>query len=328
MAWSTGPDYQRVRVAVGDCAPEISETIKRSLNSRGIADIVLCDTTESLYRALDEKVVDLLIYDYHLLGARFVEAMQKIRRKEVGRNPFLTIIATIRESSAETVHRLIEGGVDELLRSPASTDRIFATIDKSIRRRKPFIVTYDYVGPARSVARRDRTQDIAPVRVPNPLKSRLIERASDQDIDIVVFKAAALLAQRQLLSCGAEIDALAHRVADTCNGVAGGDDNRAMRGALIRIGAVADDLRHRAIGTPMERISDLIDTLISLAQRIIEAPVGRAAVEVRLLAQLAAAVRRVLSADEGTQPAIREITEAVGDFARRAAAAPAQFSTV
>lgn len=326
MAWSTGPEYQRIRVVVGDCAPEISDAIKAGLEARGVVDITICNTTDSLYRALDDKIVDLLIYDYHLLGVRFIETMQKIRRHEIGRNPFLTIVATIRESSLETVRRLIDGGIDELLRSPASTDRLFAVVDKSIRRRKPFMVTYDYIGPARPIALRNPSQEIVQVRVPNTLKSRLLERVGDEDIESTVTRAVDLLAQRQIQSCGTEIDALAHRVAVTCNGAEGGDENRAMRSALLKIGSVANDLRRRAGGTSLERVSDLAATLMPIAQRIIEAPVGRAAVEVRLLSQLAAAVCRALSAEDGAQSAIREITDAVGSFTRRTPDAPAQLS--
>ncbi len=54
-----------------------------------------------------------------------------------------------------------------------------------------------------------------------------------------------------------------------------------------------------------------------IAHRIVAAPIGGAAVEVRLLTQLAAAVCRALSSEADAQPAIREITDAVGSFARR-----------
>jgi DNA-binding NarL/FixJ family response regulator len=326
MAWSTGPEYQRIRVVIGDCAPELSQAIRASLEARGVVDIAICDTIDGLYRALDEKIVDLLIYDYHLLGARFIEVMQKIRRREVGRNPFLTVVATIRESSLETVRRLIDGGVDELLQSPAPPDRLFAVIDKSIRRRKPFMVTYDYVGPARPAARRDAIHEAAQLRVPHTLKSRLLERKSDLDIEATVTRAAEMLSQRQIQSCGAEIDALAQHVADICNGSEDDDNNRAMYGALLKIGAVADDLSLRANGTSLERVSALIATLTPIAQRIIEAPMGRANTEIRLLSQLAAAVRRALSTDDSAPSAIREIADAVDGFARRPPPAPGQLS--
>ncbi len=183
MVWSTGPEYRRIRVAVGDCAPEISEATKDALQQRGVESVTLCNTLEGLYRALDEKIIDLVLYDYHLLGDQFVEVMQRIRRKDVGLNPFVTVVATMRESSLETIRRLIDGGVDDLIRSPAGIDRIFASIDKSLRRRKPFIVTYDYVGPNRPVAQRNVVLETAQIRVPNTLKSRLLERRSDDDIE-------------------------------------------------------------------------------------------------------------------------------------------------
>ena len=322
MAWSRGPEYPRLRVAIGDCAPEMSAAIRDGLQGRGVEDVVICDTTEQLFRALDQKIIDLVLYDYHLLGARFVEVMQKIRRNEIGRNPFVTVVATMRETSLETVRRLIDGGVDDLLRSPAGADRIFRVIDKSIRRRKPFTVAYDYVGPARPMARREAALEAAQVRVPNTLKSRLLERISDDDIEAMVEKAVQNLALRQIRSCGVEIDALAHRVAETYSGA----DNRLVRDALSKIGTVATDLRHRTAGTPSERVSDLAATLMPIAQRIIAAPAGCAAREVQLLSQLAAAVCRALSADAETQPAIREIADMVGSFTSRTAPGGAGLS--
>lgn len=317
MVWSTGPEYRRIRVAVGDCAPEISEATKDALQQRGVESVTLCNTLEGLYRALDEKIIDLVLYDYHLLGDQFVEVMQRIRRKDVGLNPFVTVVATMRESSLETIRRLIDGGVDDLIRSPAGIDRIFASIDKSLRRRKPFIVTYDYVGPNRPVAQRNVVLETAQIRVPNTLKSRLLERRSDDDIESLVAKAAGDLALRQIQSCGTEIDALARCVAETCTGIAGSSEHRAMRNAVSKMGAVTNALRERARGTPLEHVSVLTATLMPIAHRIVAAPIGGAAVEVRLLTQLAAAVCRALSSEADAQPAIREITDAVGSFARR-----------
>jgi DNA-binding response OmpR family regulator len=320
MAWSTGPDYQRLRVVIGDCAPELAAAVESGLRRRGVHDIVVCDTAESLFHALDERVIDFLLYDYHLLGARFVETMQKIRRKDVGRNPFITVVATIRETSLETIQRVIDGGVDDLIRSPASPDRIFARIDKSIRRRKPFTVSYDYVGPARPAAHGGKTAEAARLRVPNTLKNRLIDQHTDGEIDSAVFKASVNMRTRQMQSCGAEIDSLARRVADICHGSEAGEDRRAMRVALEKIGVVADDLRVQASGMPTEGVANLAATLMPVAQRIVAAPPGEAEVEVQLLAQLAAAIRRALATEaESLEPAIREIAAAVGGFARRSA---------
>ena len=328
MKWETNagaPRYQRLRVAIGDSSPSAAVAIKDAMHDRGVEEVILCNSTDRLFRALDNEIVDLLIWDYHISGDDFVRAMQSIRRKEIGLNPFITIVATIRESDAETVRRLIDAGVDDLIRSPVSIDRLFESIDKSARRRRPFVVTYEDVGPTRPVAKREKKIAVTGIRVPNTLKSRAIDNASEDEIRRLVESAVQNMVTRQLEACGVEIDNLARLVASTHRDLidpktATREDNTTMRGALSQIGVAADSLCHTANGTPSAQVSGLAATLIPIAQRILDAPSGRAAIEVQLLSQLATAVRRALSVEPNSSPAMREIASTVSDFARRASA--------
>src|SRR5579862_3889863 len=329
MVWgnvSDTPQYDRLRVALGDGDPAAATAIKDALHERGILEVIQCYNTERLFRALDEEIVDLLIYDYHMLDDKFVEVMQKIRRKEVGQNPFVTIIATIRDSKAETVRRLIDAGVDDLIRVPVSIDRVFESIGKSAKRRRPFVVTYDYVGPARPTPRNAKKSTDAGVKVPNTLKSRAFEGVSEDEIRAIVEQAVEQMVARQLETCGVEIDRLAKRVADNYASIDGSDRNLAMRGNLGKMAEAASNLQHRVNGTASDGVSELAATLIPITQRILEAPTGRAAVEVQLLSQLAAAVRMSLSIDPGADPTIREIADTVGNFTRRSTHTEAHVS--
>lgn len=328
------PQYDRLRVAVGDSSPQIAANLKELLHERGVIEVIQCDTTERLYDALDREIVDLLLYDYHMLGDTFVEVMQRIRRKEVGKNPFLTIVATIRDAKAETVQRLISAGVDDLIRMPVSIDRVFDSIRNSARRRRPFVVTYEYTGPMRPVAKTKKVveQGVSKkivdqgVKVPNTLRSRAFEGVNEQEVRMLVEQAVADMVGRQLATCGVEIDLLAKRVADNYASIDGSDRNVAMRGNLGRMAVAAQNLKNRASGTPAAKVSDLAATLIPITQRILEAPTGRAAVEVQLLSQLATAVRCALSLEPDADPAIQQITDTVGNFARRNAPAETTLS--
>lgn len=321
--------FERVRVVIGDSDADIAAGIKDSLHERGIVEVLECSTTEKLYRALDEEIVDLLLYDYHLLNAQFVAVMQRIRRKEVGLNPFVTIIATIRDSKAEIVERLIDAGVDDLIRMPISIDRVFESIGNSTRRRKPFVVASDYVGPTRPSRRHGRSAAPGaanPVQVPNTLKSRAIDDVPEEELQRIVASAVEKMVAKQLEACGLEIDALAQRVTETYSAAGQNQGGFAMRGALNRMAAVADDLQKRAEGTSSEGVSDLASALIPITQRILEAPGGRAAVEVQILSQLATAVRRALTVEPDAQPAMQEIASTVSGFARRRPGVGAQAS--
>jgi CheY-like chemotaxis protein len=320
MAWGNiagEPHYERLRVALAHPSFEATALIKGALQDRGMLDVIPCDSAERLYRALDREIVDLLLCDYHMLNSRFVEVMQRIRRKEVGQNPFLTIIATIRDSKAETVRRLLDAGIDDLIRVPFSIDRVFESIGNSARRRRPFVVTYAYVGPLRAAAKGDRRSGDKGIKVPNTLKARAFDGVGETEVRALVERARDDMIERQLENCGIEMDRLAKRVVDSYASVEGSDRDFAMRGMVGQVAEAAHDFRHRAAGTRSEHVADLAASLIPITQRILEAPTGRAVVEVRLLSQLAAAVRVALTVEPDADPTIRAITDTVGNFARR-----------
>ena len=320
MIWgknNAAPNYERLRVVVGDGNPDTAAAITAALHLRGVTEVIQCYSTERLGRALDEQIIDLVIYDYHMLDDQFGPTMQRIRRKEMGRNPFVTIIATLREAKADTVRRLINAGVDDLISVPVSIDRIFESIEKSARRRRPFVVTHDYVGPARP-GLRDLSREGVDIclAAPNTLRSRAFDGTPEDEILALVAAAVSHIVARQLETCGIEIDRLAHCVADGYDADHGWELTEAMRGDLGKMAEAANDLSHRAAGTASDCVSDLAAAFIPIARRILVAPTGRATVEVRLLSQLAAAVRMALSVDIDADSTIRAIADAVSGFSR------------
>lgn len=320
LAKSVGtPRYDRLRLVVGETNSDMSTAIKDSLGVRGIRKVVTCTGTDHLFDALDTEIVDLLLYDYDLLGNDFVDVMQRIRRKARGKNPFCIIVATVKDSAVETVRRLISAGVDDLIRKPVSVDRLFESLGNFSAKRKPFVVSYDYVGPTRRVGRRTEEEPASQlIRVPNTLRSRAIEGVSDLDLERIVESAVTSLGDKQLDSCGIEIDILSKRVADSYGLPTNThEDEQDVRGALHRIEVVADDLRARSKGTANERVSDLATMLVAISQRILRAPSGRALVEVQLLAKLAAAIRRALLVERNSVMVMQEITSTIARYTSR-----------
>src|SRR5579862_9518047 len=208
------PRYDRMRMVVGESDSSHSSAIKDSLYGRGIRQVVTCNATDHLFEALDSEIVDLLLYDYDLLGNDFVSVMQSIRRKARGKNPFVIIVATVKDSAVETVRRLISAGVDDLIRKPVSVDRLFESFGNFSQKRKPFIVSYDYVGPTRRIGRRGDEYAGQTIRVPNTLRSRALEGVSDLELQRMVDNAVSSLGDKQIESCGIEIDILAKRVTE------------------------------------------------------------------------------------------------------------------
>ena len=308
------PHYDRLRVILGEGNSTLSESIGQSLRSRGIRHLETCTGTEQLFNSLDSGIVDLILYDYDMLGGDFVDVMQRIRRKVRGMNPFAIIVATVKDSAAETVQRLIGGGVDDLLRKPFSVDRLFESIGTFSNDRKPFFVSYNYVGPTRRSGQRATEPANQIIRVPNTLRSRAIEMVGDDELERLVNSAVQGLEDKQIEALGIEIDVLAVRVADNF-GTPTKESELEMKGWLFRLETIADELRRRSRGTRYERVAELATMVIALTQRTLRSQ-GGGGVEVQLLTKLSAAIRRALSVERNSIDVMREISRTIADFTR------------
>jgi CheY-like chemotaxis protein len=303
-------------MVLGERDSGLSASIGQAMAARGLKRLVTCSAADNLYEALDAEIVDVLVFDYDLLGADFATVMQRIRRNGRGRNPFVVIIATISDSQPETVQRLIGSGIDDLIRKPFSIDRLFESVAGFAQDRKPFFISYNYVGPTRRSGHRAVEPANQILRVPNTLRGRAVENVSDEELEQIVTKAVRGLDEKQLESCGIEIDQLAASISQNMGTGATHEDRQDVRGALFRIEAVADDLRRRSAGTQFERIGDLATMLIALAQRVLRAQEGVSTVEIQLLVKLSAAIRRALSVERHSVDVMREISQTIANFTK------------
>jgi DNA-binding response OmpR family regulator len=310
------PQFDRVRMVLGERDSGVLATIEKAMAARGLRRLRTCGTADALYEALDVEIADVLVFDYDLLGPDFSTVMQRIRRNGRGKNPFIVMIATISDSQPETVQRLIGSGVDDLIRKPFSIDRLFESVASFSQDRKPFFISYNYVGPTRRSGHRAVEPANQILRVPNTLRGRSIERVSDDELAQIVGKAVRSLDEKQFESCGIEIDQLATSISQNMGTGATHEDRQDVRGALFRIEAVADDLRRRSAGTQFERIGDLATMLIALTQRVLRAQDVVSMVELQLLVKLSAAIRRALSVERHSVDVMREITQTIANFTK------------
>lgn len=313
------PRYDRVRLVMGDSDLASVAGIEGGFHQRGLRRTWQCSSLDHLYDTLDAEIVDVLMYDYDLLGDEYVDAMQRIRRSVRGRNPFLIIVATVRDSAFETVKRLMRAGVDDLIRKPISMDRVFGSLEGLAAKRKPFRVSYNYVGPTHRM--RDRPAGLTPdvIRVPNTLRSRAIEGVSDEEIERTVATAVARLDEKRYEAYGSEISDLTARIAEL-HGATVKESTREgeqeLKSTLRQLESVADDLRERCRNSEFARVGDLATMLIAIAQRMVRKSATQAAVEVQLLEKLAQAIHRALSVERHSVNVMQEIASTVARFTR------------
>lgn len=311
------PKYDEIRLVLGESNADLSGAIETALRARGVSRVVTANGVKRMFEALDEEIVDLLIYDHDMVGEDFADILQRIRRRNGGRNPFVIVVATVKETAMETVRRLINGGIDDLIRKPISVDRLFDSIGNFTQARKPFVVSYDYVGPTRRVKSRpdDSPDDL--IEVPNTLRARAVEGLSDDELQRMVDNAIRTLDDKQFESYGVEIDILSRRIADFYGDEQTHEDMQDVRGALNRLEVVGEELRRRCQGSTTDRVADLATMLIALVQRVLRSPSGNAQMEVQLLGKLATAIRRALSVERHSVDVMKEIADTIKSYTRR-----------
>jgi DNA-binding response OmpR family regulator len=162
-------DFSDVDVLLIDPDRGAQESIKMILRNNGFRIIREGTTLAEIEAAFAEQMPDILISECQLGGNGFQRMIHQMRHHEIGKNPFLPVIALTAAPTPEIVKRVVNSGADDLIPKPVSTGHLLKRIETLILARKPFVVTSEYIGPNRRTAH-DRPEEIPLIDVPNVLK--------------------------------------------------------------------------------------------------------------------------------------------------------------
>jgi DNA-binding NarL/FixJ family response regulator len=116
---------------------------------------------------------DLIIANVDEDDAAAADLLRGLRTGSVPGNPFVPAIITCSSSTAATVRAAVDCGADAVVLKPYSLQQIMDPVEALVDRRRPFVVTADYVGPERRTAQREG-QVIEQIIVPNPLAAKVL----------------------------------------------------------------------------------------------------------------------------------------------------------
>ena len=120
------------------------------MNGVGYRDIRECPNIEALESRICEATPpDLVITDTKMPGGEIFELISRMRCGEVGDNPFAPVIMLTWDANADVIRNAAACGVDDILAAPISPAELFGRIKTLVSKRKPFVVTSDYIGPDR-----------------------------------------------------------------------------------------------------------------------------------------------------------------------------------
>jgi DNA-binding response OmpR family regulator len=303
-------DYTDIRVLLVEPSRNVRLALRASLADLGFRDIRDLGEASSLRERFSEIKPDLMVIDTAENGREVCELVQEIRSQEIGEDPFLPIITTTWEPTAELVRDIVNSGADDLLVKPVSVQKLVDRIQVLIRSRKPFVVTSTYIGPDRR-KNEERDSSVPLIEVPNilALKARGVD-------DWVEMQALVDAAVKDVNSRRMERNAysIAFTVQLILDAYAKGHVDEEIEENLDVLVSAVTDLSRRMVGTKHENVSDLCGPMLVVATSLQKSWRKPAKKEIDLLTPLSQAIQAAFNPDANEVDLAQDISRAVSEF--------------
>jgi DNA-binding response OmpR family regulator len=170
-------------VASGD--PTVRHQAKANLYRFGLNQFEDIGNLENLEAYFRLNTAQILVIDVQTPGGDVCNWIKETRHTTQPHKVFLPIIAMLRSPNQNVVRRVSECGVDDIVLVPWKDGYFEQRIDKLLTKRKPYVVTSEYIGPDRRRQDRGTKNQVELLHVPNPLmyKTSQFESSGDKELD-------------------------------------------------------------------------------------------------------------------------------------------------
>ncbi|SCA55233.1 putative Response regulator consisting of a CheY-like receiver domain [Candidatus Terasakiella magnetica] len=303
-------NYHEIDILIADQNIQLRGGLKGILHQAGFRSIQDVSNHEQLENALMSKSPDLLLCDIRLPGGDVCETIGKLRHNQCGFNPFCSVILFIDEPTQDVVARASKAGLDDLQIKPIVAKKILARVEYLVEKRKPFVVTTDYIGPDRRTGHRPGTMEISTVEVPNSIQGKATgnfnEREFRDHIEKSVWEINAQKIERQAYQIAYLVDRIVPAYQDQ-------QFNKESMGQCARLVDVSKDIAKRLEDSDFDHLSGLVSTLETVAESLWKSGTLPKQKDLELLPELSAAISATFKSVKAAAPFADEIIHSVQD---------------
>ncbi len=303
-----GHDHGRSYVLIGDPLCEGSLSVRNIFRNMGFREIEVRNGAGHLREHLDAKETDLVVSAVDPRDDDTCEMVNSLRHGEVGLDPFVPVLGLTWNATMETVQRVARSGADGLVAMPTHGSRFGSAVAALVEKRKPFVVTTDYVGPNRRDEKEPRPQgqQVPLIPVPNALR-----RKATGIPDAIPFdRCLTIVGEQKAERHAFQIGCLAERIHDHYKGLKAAENIRADLEELER---VALDLKRRISETRFAHQGELCRSLVNVSGDLATAIEPRDR-DLEVLTELAKALKLAIHSDDTSSiEAAHDISKAVDD---------------
>lgn len=248
-------DLSRVKALVCEPSGLIRQGIRLALNNIGIRNIAEANTFLAAHKACEDGDHDFLIVNQEIEANDSTYLLRQLRAGNLGKDPFVITVMLLASRDEPIVRAAMDSGPDDLLLIPFAPDQLMNRLRVLVERRKPFVVTHDYIGPDRRSAPRPGATSATQFQVPNPMRARGQGMAPDRYLKSKQESLAAIAVERiKRLAATIEWECNAMTVCHRENRASGETNFR----SLTKLDSVGEELSGRVQKT-LGHTTDVID---------------------------------------------------------------------
>lgn len=299
--------FSEVEILLVDSDLGSRNGVRTILSNNGFSNVTLGTEISKIRDVLTSGMPDLIITGIDFPDGKITDILSDIRNSKLGHNPFMPVIVMLGETTPEMIATLMNAGPDDVVMKPISTKGLLQRMHKQIHKRRPFIVTEKYLGPARKGDDTSRAVD-----PPNPLHLKATGgKASFMEIEQMIRGAMQSVEERKLENQGPEIAALVGRLTPML------DKPQITPSAIGGLNMLID-LNMQAIskleGSKYSHVQELCKALITVSKNLTQTAAGTAPEpqQVKLLKPLSQAIQAGFAGGINSADAARMIVKQIG----------------
>ncbi len=265
-------NFNNVRLIIGEPSHEVRMGLKSTLSAEGFEHGNMQDTgkVSGVRDAIVNNYADLVVSDAHLSDGDFDNLIHQVRHHELGNNPFVNVITLVSTADKKTISKSMNSGTDVILVKPISPGKVVERVENMIHKRKPFVVTTDYIGPNRRPKHRPGTQKIPLIEVPNPLKAKVEGEPGEDKLQAEIDAMAEVLNEQKIERHAYQIVYLAEKLIPTY--AESPIDESAVADFVDRLRSVSNDISRRVDGSRYTHWKEHCLSLVDVVGCIEETP--------------------------------------------------------
>lgn len=174
-------DYNTVQTLIAIDNQIVRRGVIDALKYSGFGRCVEASNQINFREATETSSFDLIIVVSEFSGFMMAPMIAEMRLGRAKHHPFPVVIMLLAEGGTDYVRKVIDCGSDYILLMPVAPGPVLARVEDLTVQRKPYVVTFDYVGPDRRKDHRPGTEQLDQFLVPNPILAR-IRNISDKTL--------------------------------------------------------------------------------------------------------------------------------------------------